>query len=231
MKKLIFTGLAATMIVGCASVPMDYTPTTKQISEPPIGSVNTASLGDKLLIQGTATERLALYVPLAQKLGLGASLTQGYYPKSGEKDGFEYFSVVAGADAGRVHYLGGMTTSPAMAEGAVVLRKADNALCFLNGVAIPSGCTTGLSFEKKNWATTGSSTFQQTLLYNGKVGNKINIAYREFSSDVARPAFNNDVEYDLSESKQIGYKGALLEVIEATNQSITYKVIKNFNTN
>ena len=61
------------------------------------------------------------------------------------------------------------------------------------------------------------------------MGNKINIGYREFSSNSARPAFNNDVEYDLNESKQIGYKGALLEVIKATNQDITYKVLKNFN--
>ncbi|MCD0195610.1 hypothetical protein K1T77_12420 [Acinetobacter baumannii] len=44
-----------------------------------------------------------------------------------------------------------------------------------------------------------------------------------------RPAFNNDVEYDLSQSKEIGYKGALLEIIEATNQDIKYKVIRNFN--
>jgi hypothetical protein len=46
---------------------------------------------------------------------------------------------------------------------------------------------------------------------------------------MARPAFNNDVEYDLNESKQIGYKGALLDVIDANNQNITYKVLKNFN--
>lgn len=47
---------------------------------------------------------------------------------------------------------------------------------------------------------------------------------------MARQAFSNDVEYDLSESHQVRYKGALLEIINATNQSITYKVIRNFNT-
>ena len=65
--------------------------------------------------------------------------------------------------------------------------------------------------------------------FSGKVGNKINIGYREFSSSMARPAFNNDVEYDLNESKTIGYNGELLEVIDANNQSIKYKVLKNFN--
>jgi hypothetical protein len=38
------------------------------------------------------------------------------------------------------------------------------------------------------------------------------------------------VEYDLSESKIIGYAGARLEVIKATNTGIEYKVIKNFNS-
>jgi hypothetical protein len=83
-------------------------------------------------------------------------------------------------------------------------------------------------FERKNWETANKNSFQQTLIYNGKVGNKINIGYREFSSDTARPAFNNDVEYDLSESKQIGYKGALIDVLEANNQEIKYKVIRSF---
>ncbi|MCI2286140.1 IS982 family transposase [Colwellia sp. MSW7] len=57
---------------------------------------------------------------------------------------------------------------------------------------------------------------------------KINVGYREFSNNSARPAFNNDVEYDLSSSNLIGYKGASIEVIKADNSSITYKVIKNF---
>lgn len=39
--------------------------------------------------------------------------------------------------------------------------------------------------------TKDTNSFQQTLIYNGKVGNKINIGYREFSGDLARPAFAN----------------------------------------
>lgn len=65
-------------------------------------------------------------------------------------------------------------------------------------------------------------------MYSGKVGNKINIAYREFSGGMARGAFSNVAEYDLSESKTIGYQGAQIDVIEATNQLIRYKVISNF---
>jgi hypothetical protein len=46
---------------------------------------------------------------------------------------------------------------------------------------------------------------------------------------MARPASNNDVSYDLDESTKIGYKGARLKIINATNQYIEFKVISNFN--
>lgn len=83
-------------------------------------------------------------------------------------------------------------------------------------------------FEVAKRAGARDASFQQTLIYSGRIGNKINIGYREFSNNSARPAFNNDVEYDLSTSNQIGYKGALLEVLKADNSSITYKVINSF---
>ena len=63
------------------------------------------------------------------------------------------------------------------------------------------------------------------------VGNKINIGYREFQGGMARAAFSNEVEYDLSESKTIRYKGAVLDIMDANNQSITFKLTRNFNTN
>ena len=71
-------------------------------------------------------------------------------------------------------------------------------------------------------------SFQQTLIYSGKVGNRISLSYREFAGGIARGAFTNTAEYDLSESNTIGYQGAQIEVIEATNQLIRYRVVSNF---
>jgi hypothetical protein len=82
-------------------------------------------------------------------------------------------------------------------------------------------------FEREQRPIASQDAFQQTLLYSGRVGDRINISYREFSGNVARPAFTNDVEYDLSDSNEIGYRGAVLEILEATNTSITYRVIRS----
>ena len=90
-------------------------------------------------------------------------------------------------------------------------------------------CDDDVIYEKTMLPVIAEDSFQQTLIYNGKVGDKINIGYREFQSNRARAAFSNEVEYDLSDSNIIGYKGAQLEIIKATNQSIEYRVISNFN--
>lgn len=45
-------------------------------------------------------------------------------------------------------------------------------------------------------------------------------------NDMARPAFYQDLSYDLIESKIIGFKGTQIEIIEATNSEIKYMVVK-----
>lgn len=227
MKQLFCVSAILFTLAGCNSIPTNYSSSIKQISEPTIGSVQVANLGDKLLIQGTSVEREAFYFENSQKIGFGFTVHKGYYAKKGEDSKYEYMSVSQESGSGYVTELLGTTIT----DAGLALRKADNAICLINSLTgMVQHCRTGLIFQKRNWVSLNDNTFQQTLIYNGKIGDKINIAYREFSNNLARPAFNNDVEYDLSQSQQIGYKGALIEVIEANNLMIKYKVIKNFNT-
>ena len=67
-------------------------------------------------------------------------------------------------------------------------------------------------------------SFRQELVYNGKSRDTIKITYREFKDDMARPAFYQDLNYDLSESKIIGFRDIRIEVIEATNTDIKFMV-------
>ena len=71
-------------------------------------------------------------------------------------------------------------------------------------------------------------SFKQEFIYNGKVGNSIKFVYREFSNDFARPSFTQDIQYDLSESTLVGFKGLKIEILSATNTLIKYKVISHF---
>lgn len=66
--------------------------------------------------------------------------------------------------------------------------------------------------------------FRKELLYNGKTGNTIKLQYREFNNDMIRPAFSQDLSFDLSESPTIGFRGMKIDVTKATNSDITFIV-------
>lgn len=225
MYKFALTILAASLVVGCATPLTNYQPSVKQISEPPINSINTAYIGDKMLSQGKLIEQEALYIPSLHKLSFQHTIQPGYFPKQGESDEHIQYGISGEKGAGKV-----VDSSLSDPTQAIVLRKSDNAICIFTIYNMIIDCEPGVKFEKRNWSVTDENSFQQTLIYNGKVGTKINVGYREFAGDMARPAFSNQVEYDLNDSTQIGYKGALLDVLDANNQMIKYKVLKNFNT-
>ena len=71
-------------------------------------------------------------------------------------------------------------------------------------------------------------SFKQELVYNGRVGKNLKIIYREFSNNMARGAFSQEAQYDLSVSDIIAFKGARLKILNATNELIEYQVLSHF---
>lgn len=70
--------------------------------------------------------------------------------------------------------------------------------------------------------------FEQEFIYNGRVGNALKFIYREYINDYARPAFTQDLRYDLSESETIGFRGLRIRIIKASNIKIEYIVLNHF---
>lgn len=68
--------------------------------------------------------------------------------------------------------------------------------------------------------------FHVEVLYQGVSKGEIKISYREFMNDMARPAFNQDLSYELNSKgpTAIGFKGMRLRVLKADSQSIEYIV-------
>lgn len=224
MKFPAILCFAFAFVAGCAIPQYNYRPLAHQVSRPPIGAVCTANVGDELLRQGFYTERDAIKLTKAIRIGLLGyyTLTPGYYIKTGEDKESCYYRPAEGPD-------GGMVKKAALSDPwesvrlTNDLKKISVVTIFHAKVSEPAD-----GVEKTKYLQLGDRSYQQTLIYSGKAGNIIKIGYREFSNDMARPAFNNDVDYDLSSSHVIGYKGARLEVLEATNELIKYRVISNF---
>ncbi|TSK08706.1 MAG: hypothetical protein FPO08_05225 [Geobacter sp.] len=219
----VFSFASVLLLTACAAPKYNYMPVTTAISEPPIDSVNTTQVGDTMVRQGKYQEYDAIYVTRKADPSWAYTLYPGYYLKQGEDETAEYYYPGGGDESGRV-----VKSGLADPWTSIMTKKGDTEICVVT-VFNAYVCGDSNSFERRKKLSVTHDSFQQSLIYSGKVGNKINIGYREFSNNLARPAFNNNVEYDLSESKTIAYKGAKLEILEATNQNIKYKVLSNFN--
>jgi hypothetical protein len=222
MKKIAVFAVLAMILAGCAAPKYNYRAQSTQIKEPAVGELVTRQVGDPMLRQGNYREHESIYVATRAEVSWAYTLEPGYYLKHGEDERAEYFVPGGGNEAGSITK--GFLADP---WKSVMVRKDENDLCVVT-VFNAYQCRSGADFEKKNKAVVFQDSFQQTLIYNGRIGNKVNVGYREFSGNYARPAFNNNVEYDLSDSNVIGYKGAQIEVIEATNQYVKYKVLRHF---
>lgn len=96
-----------------------------------------------------------------------------------------------------------------------------DASCALGITRRWEGSPAGL-FEKKRVYREGSA--RKMLLYGGRSGDTIRVAYRELKGDLASSAFQQEFIYDLSDSRVIRFRGMEIEVLEATNAHIRFIV-------
>lgn len=75
--------------------------------------------------------------------------------------------------------------------------------------------------EIGNW----SEGFKAELIYNGISKNIIKISYREFVRDMARPAFYQELNYDLDQSDLIQFRTFRIKVLKADNSTIRFVVL------
>lgn len=225
MKKRTTAAIGLLIIVAaCATPSYNYVPRVEAFSSPPLGEVTAVSVGDEMLSQGVLKYQNGIEVPQNTKVS-GYTLSGGFYAQTGQSEKASFHSFLAGTGAPNGY---GTLTKGALMDPAQSIEAYydENKLCVITVFNLHT-CR-DRDFQRTEKAIVSPDSFQQTLLYSGRVGDKISISYREFSGSVARPAFSNDVEYDLSESSEIAYKGARLEIVEATNTTITFRVLSNF---
>jgi hypothetical protein len=216
----------AMLMVGCAAPKFNYKPVALDISEPPLNEVVQRSVGEEMLKQGKFALVDVLNVEISTKPHWGVTINQGIFRRTGSDEEANYYEL-----GGRGGENGSVEKNWAVDPLKVLMiKKDDKSICAVT-IFNAKACT---DKEKENYkeerrSVVFENTVQQTLIYSGRIGSRIRFGYREFSNNLARPAFSNDVEYDLMESKIVAYKGAMIEIIEATNQHIKYIVKKNFN--
>ena len=63
------------------------------------------------------------------------------------------------------------------------------------------------------------------VVYSGRDGDTARMLYREYAGGVARPAFTQELSYDLSESSVVRFRSVEIEVKDATGSAVTYTVL------
>lgn len=222
MKALIVLFFASTILSGCASgIKMTAQTKVETFNFPSLNKITEASIGDYMLNQGVSTTNN--YLQIKQNIdGSMYDIGAGDYKEFGiDNEGKEYFTIYSTN--------GGYVQNSLLADPPYALHPdKDKGLCISTVFVRNATCYEQAQTEIIKKSVASQDSFQQTLIYNGSVGKKINISYREFKNDMARDAFTNNVEYDMSKSNVIKYKGAKIEVISYDNSTIKFKVLSDF---
>lgn len=215
----LFALLLLVMLTGCAAtIERNYQPTREDIVSPPLNEVREAGIGDDVVRRRVSAIYDAVFVPENLVMGQGSyTIRPGLYRKIGQNDDGEFFSPWGGAEGGQV-----VKISLVDDAEALVLRS-NGKLCVLSVTEL-FACGQAGGFERVKRAEPGGS--DEALFYNGRIDKRIRLGHRSLSRD--RPSTSNNIEYDLEESNVIAYRGAQIEVLEATSRSIRYRVLRIF---
>jgi hypothetical protein len=216
MRKLIFlTLLGIIILAGCTSTPI--VPAVEDVSYPPIGETVTKSIGDILLSQGMKESYDAVEVLTDENRG---RVPKGIYIATKNKQGYTIYEP----------HPSEFSLNRTLGNNFIAIKDGQMYYCAYGGYGnvFPYTKIPGTSYRITTAFVESRNNFQQLLIYTGKEQNIIKLSYREFAGDMARPAFTVDTTYDLDDSNEIAYRQARLKILEASNISITYIVLHNF---
>ena len=115
-------------------------------------------------------------------------------------------------------------------QTAVVWEKKGKFNFAVGGKAnwIKKGAVEGKDFKYTKAFKSANLAFQRSIEYSGRSDALLTFVYSEFNDGLARDAFTREFTIDLNEGNIGGFKGAIFEVLEATNFEVAYRVIRHF---
>ena len=223
MRQFVYGSILAAL-AGCTTL-QPYSPSTVVIKAPSEGVVSKAELGDTLMIYAVKEDYDALAIEDSQEYNVCLYMIriedQIAYASARTSAGKPIFTAKA-----RSKTLG--TWGDWLKTIRIEPSGKDQSKLSLTDPSCGGPQPFKNSYKKTKAVKLEDPAFSQELIYNGRVGNSVKFIYREFSNQMARAAFSQEVQYDLELSKIIGFKGVRIEIIDATNSEITYQVKNHF---
>lgn len=194
-------------------------------NKPDVGVSTTVYLGDRMLEQrhGQYQECLVPNFNSSQKyMGMGLFIIKSGEPLCKSTPTSKYYN------AQYINYPD--PKAPGSYEVSVKDKGAELKFC-MHFRGMDAYCTKGKTradVSTEPFFVYSPNTLQKTIEYAGRNGDNLKFIYSEFSDGFARQAFTREFQVDLSQGSVAAYKGAVIEIESATNSSITYKVVRNF---
>jgi hypothetical protein len=228
MKRLIasFVGACLLMASGIAHASEKVMYQLVTDNKPDVGVSATVYLGDRMLEQRIGQWQECIVPKFSEEkkvaMGMAAIFIKAGQPlckkSQDSKDG--YWSITYDAYVYYVKGGGGYRSPVKLKNKNKSIQPCISSACFK--VRQPN------DFENEPYFVYSENTFQQTIEYGGRSGDVLKFTYSEFTDGFARQAFTREFQVDLTQGKVAAYKGAIIEIESATNSSITYKVVRNF---
>lgn len=225
-RLLSLVPIFSLVLAGCASVT-PVSPKYELVERPALNELATANIGDTVIEKGVryTYDAIDLVSPLSKAPGLyvGYDIPPQTLAAVYEDNKHIYYQ------ANRI-VLRDMLLGVVAGGGGICIERADpsNIKVYVQ----PGQCNLEAKpapiVEFTTAAAETSPSFVQELIYNGRVGSFVKFMYREFANDLARSAFTQEVQYDLDEGSEIGFKDARIEIVAATNTELQYRVIQSF---
>lgn len=81
-----------------------------------------------------------------------------------------------------------------------------------------------IAFVKTDSVVPEEGGFAAELLYSGITGDTLRLSYREYANDFARPAYSQDLTYNLKESNIVTFRSLKIKIYRADNNEIEFSV-------
>lgn len=229
MKR--FLALACLAVTACGISTTRLQPTIDDLEYPPLNEVRSAELGDTIVSAGRVYTYDGIDLQNEVTAGDGFLTPNMVVPPQKLRAEIESKSWIFYRGKAEIGFpTSGMNES----QGGLAISKSSGSLQVWAG-AVNSGRMAKPNnepvYRKMKVRVAVRDGFQQELIYNGRSRNNVKFLYREVQDDMLRAPFSQNVQYDLTTNHIVGFKGARIEILSASNTTLRYKVLARFRGN
>jgi hypothetical protein len=241
--RSIYLIIGLALLAGCSASPIaPYEQTnTQEESYPEAGLVITKSLGDVLVRKGRIDVRKSLNISHQVQFNKGDGESSIWTCALTVEPQLIFIRGSYETEKVQAECYGSVNFRRTLADGStnfncpgaplvagdVCLRENGKIfLAFLGNRVDLEQDFDLLQFEEK--ASSGPNNYLEELVFNGLEGDKAVFVYKEYDGHATKPIYFQEFSSSLTEGSMLEFKNLKLEILEATDTKISYKLVSQF---